>query len=328
MRSTVSCVLGLLLVLALVTAASGAPQTPPVRSLASHLVLTDPAGDNEGGLAPDITGVEIFNDLGGTITLVVNLANRAQLLPEDLILINLDTDRNLGTGLFGSDYVIGYSSDQVVLFFWNGTDLSPLVTQNTLSGTFVGGVLTVTINRSEIGNVDSFGVGVDALHIQGDNILSDVGPVGAYEIDLEPDTDSAPPPRRLAKLKAIKLLANGRVVKVDVKCLPSAQSPCKGTAVITATVARSLLTTTMPAAKTRTVTLGKAKFTIKPNKKKTVKVRLNKTGRKLVTKLRKGQIKKLRVVVKATAQDKRKLKTTDSKRVVLKLPRMKTALGS
>ena len=68
---------------------------------------TDVAGDS--GAAPDITAVTVANDLSGNILFVVQVGNREGFVANDVVLIFLDTDRNVGTGTpnTGIDYLIG-----------------------------------------------------------------------------------------------------------------------------------------------------------------------------------------------------------------------------
>src|SRR5262249_19129468 len=63
---------------------------------------SDPAGDAEGGLAPDITTVAAVNDASGNIGFGIAYANRVCAKAGDFIVIFLDVDLNQATGAAGT----------------------------------------------------------------------------------------------------------------------------------------------------------------------------------------------------------------------------------
>src|SRR6478735_6323608 len=66
---------------------------------------TDPTGDSKTG--PDITGVSVSNDATGLLTFRVTTVAPIDNLTD--VYIDLDTDANPATGLFGSEYsMYGY----------------------------------------------------------------------------------------------------------------------------------------------------------------------------------------------------------------------------
>ncbi len=117
---------------------------------------TDVAGDS--GAAPDITGVTVANDLSGNILFVVQVGNREGFVPNDIVAIFLDTDRNTGTGGLdaGVDYVIGIDATvpAIGLARWNGTTFED-VTPATLRGGWGSGYAAL-INKTELGNTTAF----------------------------------------------------------------------------------------------------------------------------------------------------------------------------
>jgi hypothetical protein len=112
--------------------------------------FADPAGDS--GNAPDITAVNVSNDDSGTITFRVTIANRPSLSLADLVLLVMDTDANPSNGIHGFDYLIGVAGGNIPLFF-NGASGTPQRSQaSSLQASYTGGVLTISVNRADIGN--------------------------------------------------------------------------------------------------------------------------------------------------------------------------------
>ena len=68
------------------------------RRAVSEQGYTDPAGDADEGLAPDLTGITAFNSSAGALGFRIGYANRACGGPGDSLALFLDVDRNPSTG--------------------------------------------------------------------------------------------------------------------------------------------------------------------------------------------------------------------------------------
>jgi hypothetical protein len=129
----------------------------------SSVTFTDPTGDS--GNAPDITTVTVSNDDSGGLVFTVNLPNRPSLGSQDVVLIGLDTDQNGSTGQGGIDYAFLVQGNEWALASWNGSSFVP-VSAGTFSASYGNGVLTISGNRSDLGNTSGFNFGLGA---SGDN---------------------------------------------------------------------------------------------------------------------------------------------------------------
>jgi hypothetical protein len=187
--------------------------------------FTDPTGDATGGGA-DITQVAVSNDAAGNITLALTLANRTALQPTDTLVIVLDTDENATTGTSGVDYALRVTASGAALAHWNGSTFvaSPQTTLTTANNN-----LTITVNRSELGNTTAFNFA--AATFVG-TTQSDIAPdTGAYTYDLglKPVLNTLaarfspakPKHGHIFKLATTQLrLEDGSIVKADsITCL-------------------------------------------------------------------------------------------------------------
>jgi hypothetical protein len=102
--------------------------SPAAESAAAFKTQNDPSGD--GGAAPDITEVQVGNDVvAGPIVMWITLANRESFGGGDLLFLYLDTDLNPSTGgvdFAGADHAIGISSDAALLFRWDGASFAQM----------------------------------------------------------------------------------------------------------------------------------------------------------------------------------------------------------
>jgi hypothetical protein len=114
--------------------------------------FTDPQGDAPGGVA-DITQVVVSNDYDGNVTFAITMPNRTSLTGDDIVLILLDTDKNVSTGTNGVEFAIGVASGGPVLLRATGTEYEPV---NATTLTTADGNKTVRINRSELGGGAGF----------------------------------------------------------------------------------------------------------------------------------------------------------------------------
>jgi hypothetical protein len=127
----------------------------------------------EDPAAPDITSIDVSNDDTGLITFQVNIANRPALTPDMLLLIFLDTDKNVATGdpqSFGADYAIQLDSTGVNLFQWNGTDFVGASAQSSLVYSYATTGPTIRVNALDLNKTKGFnfaaivasGIAIDA----------------------------------------------------------------------------------------------------------------------------------------------------------------------
>ena len=143
--------------------------------------FTDPKGD--AGTAPDITTVNVSNDDAGLYTFDIALATQYEI---ELFGLYLDTDMNTATGNpdeLGADYLVydDHQAHSVGLYKWNGSDWEDADAEDTLSFTIAteGTGITISVNRSEIGNAAAFNFIAYSLVDDGVNEQSDDAPSGS-----------------------------------------------------------------------------------------------------------------------------------------------------
>jgi hypothetical protein len=120
---------------------------------------TDPAGDS--GTAADITGIDVSNDDQGQYTFDVTFATAYG--STHFFEIDLDTDGSTSTGdpaSLGADFslVDDHANHSFDLYKWSGTEWDEAPTSATVSVTIAQDAmsLTVSVNRSEIGDPSAF----------------------------------------------------------------------------------------------------------------------------------------------------------------------------
>ncbi len=196
------------ILVALPTAASGAPSsaTAPTAVSANSQTYQDSSGENPA--APDITTLTASNNDAGVLQFRANIANRPQLTQDMLLAFFVNTDANAQTGdpdFLGADYVIQVFGGEAALFRWDGSDFTrragdPPATSLLFS--YQNGV-TITISAAELGNTRRLGFLVIAISgivtdpVTGDddftNAVSDVAPAAGaglyqYEVRITPPT--------------------------------------------------------------------------------------------------------------------------------------------
>jgi hypothetical protein len=121
----------------------------------AETTYTDPTGDST--TAPDLTSVVVSNDATGNITFRGTVANQATLAPDAAILLALDTDHSASTGDGGFEYLFVYdgADSSFGLLRWNGAEYAAAPSR-TFRVSYAANVLTVTGNRSELGNTKAF----------------------------------------------------------------------------------------------------------------------------------------------------------------------------
>ena len=145
--------------------------TPANGRVADHNPARTADAPGDSGGAPDITGVTVANDLSGNILFVVQVGNREGFVANDVVVIYLDTDRNIATGApaTGADYLIGIDAAVPAIAFakWSGTEFEDIAT-TTLRGGWSGGYAAL-INRSDLGGTTAFDFQVLTLLGTGDD---------------------------------------------------------------------------------------------------------------------------------------------------------------
>jgi len=199
MKQSLAALVAALAVAALSAAAASADE-----------LFEDPAGDNQGA-APDITTVAVSNTPDGNITFQITIANYEALPPlpsaRAHVSLFLDLDKNESTGEFGNEAVAVFvnilvNKGAVNFWRWDGSAMVD-VPETNMSSSLSGGVLTFTINWSELLNVTGFAFWVQALtFVDGVSPRFDYAPDGAppwtYDLVFPP-----PPPPTLSATKPV-----------------------------------------------------------------------------------------------------------------------------
>jgi hypothetical protein len=139
--------------------------------------MSDPAGD--AGDAPDITGIQVSNDSGGTILFRVTVSN---LTRSSLLALMLDTDKNFTTGDQGREYRLiwdlregrngGYFER------WDGTKWFD-TRDSTVRGTQTAAGVEFSINKSDLGGASDFTLkAMTVRFVAGSATATDLAPDG------------------------------------------------------------------------------------------------------------------------------------------------------
>jgi hypothetical protein len=168
----------------------------------------DPSGDNIGG-AGDVTAVSVAGDKGtGQLVFRLTGTNIASS-KQNILFLDIDSDANPSTGDLedgGADYSFVVDDDSYGFARWSGTDWADL-TSTTARVTGNTSQITISVNRSELGNTADFNFSVTALNLV---ISSGVTTLG---LDTAPDDGSY----------NYSFQANGpQIDSVDVQTKPSA----------------------------------------------------------------------------------------------------------
>lgn len=145
---------------------------------------SDAAGDDNA--APDITSVQLSESADGVVTLTVAVANYAQLPDESWFNLWFDLDSNPNTGDAGDEVLVRYVSNGAVeLWEWEGAEMVERAAVG-IAGRYEGGVLTVTVPKSELGGDTVFGVLAVSSRSQ------DLGQSQLIASDYAPDRGRSP----------------------------------------------------------------------------------------------------------------------------------------
>lgn len=153
--------------------------------------FTDPAGDS--GTAADITGIDVSNDDKGQYTFDVTFGTPYG--STHFFELDLDTDLSTSTGdpnSLGADYSVfdDHANHSFDLYKWSGTEWDEAPSNTTGSVTIAqdGMGLTVSVNRSEIGDSSAFNFFAYSTEGDGSAGHSDDAPSGSgsFRYDLQP----------------------------------------------------------------------------------------------------------------------------------------------
>ncbi len=196
------------MVVAVPTAASGALSSPSSQAATAANSTSYQDSQGENAAAPDIATLTVSNSDAGVLSFRVAIPNRAQLTPDMLLLLFVDSDANAQTGdpdELGADYVIEVFGGEAALYRWDGTNFTrragdPPAT--SLIFGYMGGV-TITISAAELGNTKKFGfsfiavsgIAIDPTTSDLDftNAVADIAPAASaglyqYEVKITPPT--------------------------------------------------------------------------------------------------------------------------------------------
>jgi hypothetical protein len=136
------------LLIALITAVAACVLASPAVA-ANPIRITDPSGDAAG--IPDVVGVTI-EDAGTGFEFTVELGTMQDLLPDALVLVLLDSDRNAQTGGLdaGIDFAVFADKDGAGLLRWNGTSFEPV--DLGISPSLSQGRLGFTLPKTTLGS--------------------------------------------------------------------------------------------------------------------------------------------------------------------------------
>ena len=138
---------------------------------AAEAAFEDPEADQLNTIdlvAPDITDVQVSNSREGLITIQVTIGNYVALPPHSRIVLLFDLDHSIATGDQGFENAVSHIVDpagQTGLRFerWDEAAFRlQEIPATTLTSTFAGGVYTLTIPRSQLGNTARFSFGLYA----------------------------------------------------------------------------------------------------------------------------------------------------------------------
>ena len=179
--------------IAAVLAAAGLGPAVLTASAAGTKTFSDPVGD--AGTGFDVANVVVSNDSTGQITFRVGLP-AVSALPSSLALgISMNTDLKPTGGNAGIDFSIIAIGGQAGLSKVNSGGLSNPTIPQSLSTSFQPGLMTVSINRKDLGGTHGFQFFAVTLTELPDGSIdpgnSDVAPPGFWSYDLKLPTKLA-----------------------------------------------------------------------------------------------------------------------------------------
>jgi hypothetical protein len=126
---------------------------PPSASAAGLRTFTDPAGD--AGTGFDVTSLAVANDKAGKITFRIALPAVQTLPPNMVISLALNTDVR-PTGDSGIDYTLVVAKGGAALVKAAGPGSGRAFIPQSLTSVFTPGLMTVSINRRDLGDTSLF----------------------------------------------------------------------------------------------------------------------------------------------------------------------------
>jgi hypothetical protein len=173
--------MGRLTVLVVVLAAACIVVSTAAAITAPPTNFTDATGDS--GTAPDITNIAVTNDDHGLYSFTIDFAT--PYVNSDNLTIAIDSDNNVNTGdtqALGADYLFedDYASHSFDLAVWQANDFAeaPHATANVVVASD-NKSMTMTINKSDLGNSTDFNFFVIASDGAFDPGHTDDAPSGA-----------------------------------------------------------------------------------------------------------------------------------------------------
>ena len=169
-------------------------------------------GDEDSGLAPDITAVSVFNTDGGVLVIRVDVPGSELLIGGELLAVFFDVDQNTMTGntdALGAEYSVTLSgrTGTARLRAWEGGAWRDVVSAVSASWRFGA---TVTVDLRELGSPAGFNFWVAAVWQGASRDYYDLAPGGdgwwSYQVvppvpapEAPPDPDSSEPEELLAR---------------------------------------------------------------------------------------------------------------------------------
>jgi hypothetical protein len=150
-----------------------------VAGASNTAAFTDAAGDSTAA-APDITSVSVSNDDASVVTFRVSIPNRPALLDPDLVAVLVDADgkssTGCGRGAFGAEYALDVLAQRYVFGRcahgeWNFTRAPA-----SFRGSYGGSVLTLQVNRADLGGATNFKFRVGSAGTNDDGAAYDFAP--------------------------------------------------------------------------------------------------------------------------------------------------------
>jgi hypothetical protein len=133
------------------------------------VAFPDPEGDQPS--APDVTSVRVADAKNGTISFAISTPNFPTLPPEMLVLLLVDRDGKMSTGLAGADILVLYQDGEAQIGRWNRSEQQFLADDppSRVRARNAGGVLTFLVHRSELDDPTRFRFAVGAGHVSPDD---------------------------------------------------------------------------------------------------------------------------------------------------------------
>jgi hypothetical protein len=168
-------------------------------ALASFGDATGDHGKTETLIAPDIGGVQVSNTPDGVITFRVAIENYSELPPRSRIVTLFDLDRDVETAELGFERAVSHLGDatgptRVVFEQWDEPSFGYVqIPASTITSSFSGGVYTMSISRSELGNTAGFNFALFTI-LFGENQRDRVGDIAPNENRWSYDLVGLPSP--------------------------------------------------------------------------------------------------------------------------------------